>query len=84
MRITVGSLIAAGPFAPRASVLGALGATAPQAWQQGARDALAVSAERGPFKGGVLHGASLLTAAEALHAAKHMSEPDKRDRHSER
>lgn len=81
--IALGSLIAAKPVAPRASVgsLGAVGmflttlsflATPPQLWQDRQHGVPKLSAA-GQFvvKDIVLLGASLLTAAESLRAAAH-------------
>lgn len=80
-QVALGSLIAAKPFAPRASAIGSLGAagmmvgtlsflvTTPEAWQEGhGVPQLSVLGEA-LLKDGVLLGASLLTAAEALRAA---------------
>lgn len=80
--IAMGSLIAAKPLAPKASAVGSLGAvgmfvttlsflaTTPGVWQdnQGAPKLSLV----GQFlaKDSVLLGASLVTAAESLHAAR--------------
>ncbi|MET7747363.1 DUF417 family protein [Micromonospora sp. NPDC005367] len=80
--ITVGSLIAAKPFAPRASVIGSLGAagmflttlsflvTTPEARQEG-QGMFSIS-QLGQFllKDTVLFGAALLTAVESLGAAR--------------
>ncbi len=80
--IALGALIAARPLSPMASVLGSLGATAmflttlsflrtmPGVWQED-HGPPALSME-GQFlaKDGVLLGASILTAAESLRAAR--------------
>ncbi|MEU5562103.1 YkgB family protein [Micromonospora musae] len=80
--ITLGSLIAAKPLAPRASAIGSLGAigmflttlsflaTTPEARQEG-QGTLSLS-QLGQFllKDTVLLGAALLTAAESLGAAR--------------
>jgi len=80
-QIALGSLVAAKPFAPRASAVGSLGAagmmlgtlsflvTTPEAWQEGkGMPQLSVLGEA-LLKDTVLLGASLLTAAESLRAA---------------
>lgn len=81
-QITLGSLIAAGPFAPRASAAGSLGAaglmvstlsflvTTPQAWQEGRGVPWLSMLGEALLKDGVLLGASLLTAADSLQAAR--------------
>ena len=80
--IAMGFLIAARPLSPRASAIGSLGATAmflttlsflltmPGVWQEG-HGFPALSME-GQFlaKDGLLLGAALVTAAEALRAAR--------------
>jgi uncharacterized membrane protein YkgB len=80
--MTLGSLIAAEPLAPKASAVGSFGAagmflttlsflaTTPQARQEGQR--MWTPSITGQFllKDGVLLGASLLTAAESLRAAR--------------
>lgn len=85
--ISVGSLIAAKPFAPRASAIGSLGAvgmflttlsflaTTPEARQEG-QGKLSLS-QLGQFllKDTVLLGAALLTAAESLGAARPADRP---------
>ncbi len=77
-----GSLIAARPFAPRASALGSLGAagifattlsflaTTPEAWQEKRREPKLSLAGQFLVKDIVLLGASLLTAAESLQAGR--------------
>jgi uncharacterized membrane protein YkgB len=79
-QITLGSLIAARPLAPRASAVGSLGAvglmlstlsflvTTPEAWQEGRAPRLSMLGEA-LLKDGVLLGASILTAADSLRAA---------------
>ncbi|RKN29984.1 YkgB family protein [Micromonospora musae] len=85
--ITLGSLIAAKPLAPRASAIGSFGAigmflttlsflaTTPEARQQG-QGRLSLS-QLGQFllKDTVLLGAALLTAAESLGAARPAGNP---------
>jgi uncharacterized membrane protein YkgB len=80
--IVLGTLIAARPLSPRASALGSLGATAmflttlsflrtmPGVWQE--EHGFPALSMEGQFlaKDGVLLGASILTAAEALQAAR--------------
>ena len=79
-QITLGALIAARPFAPRASAAGSFGAagmmlgtlsflaTTPGAWQDGRGvPQLSVLGEA-LLKDGVLFGACLLTAADSLRA----------------
>ncbi|MFD0783174.1 YkgB family protein [Micromonospora azadirachtae] len=80
--ITVGSLIAVKPFAPRASAIGSLGAagmflttlsflvTTPEARQEG--QGMSSLSQLGQFllKDTVLFGAALLTAAESFGAAR--------------
>jgi reactive chlorine resistance protein C len=81
-QIALGALIAAKPFAPRASAVGSFGAagmmlgtlsflvTTPEAWQEGQGvPQLSVLGEA-LLKDSVLLGASLLTAAESLRAAR--------------
>jgi uncharacterized membrane protein YkgB len=80
-QITVGSLIAAKPFAPQASAVGSFGAagmmlgtlsflaTTPEAWQEGQGMPQLSMLGEALLKDGVLLGASLLTAAESLRAA---------------
>ena len=81
-QITLGSLIAAKPFAPRASAAGSFGAvgmflgtlsflaTTPEAWQeeQGMPQLSMLGASL--LKDTVLLGAALVTAAESLRAAR--------------
>lgn len=81
-QIIVGSLIAAKPFAPRASAVGSLGAaglmlgtlsflaTTPEAWREGHRMSQPSLLGEALLKDGVLLGASLLTAADSLSAAR--------------
>ena len=80
--IVMGALVAARPLSPRASALGSLGATAmflstlsfilsmPGVWQE--EHGFPALSMEGQFlaKDGVLLGASILTAAEALRAAR--------------
>lgn len=80
-QITLGSLIAAKPFAPQASAVGSFGAvglflgtlsflaTTPEAWRE--RQGMPQLSMLGEslLKDTVLLGASLLTAAESLRAA---------------
>ena len=80
-QITLGSLIAAKPFAPQASAVGSFGAaammlgtlsflaTTPEAWQEGRGMPQLSMLGEALLKDGVLLGASLLTAAESLRAA---------------
>ena len=82
-QITLGSLIAAKPLAPRASAVGSLGAaglmvstlsflaTTPEAWREGPGGIpqLSVLGEA-LLKDTVLLGAALLTAAESMRAAR--------------
>ena len=82
-QITLGSLIAAKPLAPRASAMGSLGAaglmvstlsflaTTPEAWREGPGGIpqLSVLGEA-LLKDAVLLGAALLTAAESMRAAR--------------
>ena len=79
-QITLGSLIAARPFAPRASAVGSLGAaalmvstlsflvTTPEAWQEGKGPPQLSMLGEALLKDSVLLGASLLTAADSLRA----------------
>jgi reactive chlorine resistance protein C len=79
-QITLGSLIAGKPVAPRASAVGSLAAagmmlgtlsflaTTPEAWQEGRKPQLSMLGEA-LLKDGVLLGAAILTAAESLRAA---------------
>jgi len=81
--IATGSLIAAKPFAPRASVLGSLTAvgmfattlsflaTTPEAWEERHGEPKLSIAGQFLVKDIVLLGASLLTAAESLQATQH-------------
>ena len=80
--VIMGTLIAAKPIAPRASALGSLAAagtfattlsflaTTPEAWQQTHGEPKLSLAGQFLIKDIVLLGASLLTAAESLQAAK--------------
>ncbi|MFD0502254.1 YkgB family protein [Streptomyces chiangmaiensis] len=80
--MVIGSLIAARPFAPRASALGSLGAagifattlsflaTTPEAWQERRGEPKLSLAGQFLVKDIVLLGASLLTAAESLQAGQ--------------
>ncbi|GGO01367.1 YkgB family protein [Microbispora bryophytorum] len=80
--IVLGSLIGAKPIAPRASALGSLAAvgmfattlsflaTTPEAWQETRGEPKLSLAGQFLVKDVVLLGASLLTAADALHAAE--------------
>jgi uncharacterized membrane protein YkgB len=88
MQITLGSLIAARPLAPRASAAGSLGAaglmvstlsflvTTPEAWRDGPGGIpqLSVLGEA-LLKDTVLLGAALLTAAESMRAARTGNRP---------
>lgn len=80
--IVMGSLIAAKPVTPRASMVGSLGAvgmflttlsflaTTPELWQERQRGSPKLSlAGQFALKDSVLLGASLLTAADSLRAA---------------
>jgi reactive chlorine resistance protein C len=81
-QITLGSLIAAKPFAPQASAVGSFGAagmmlgtlsflvTTPEAWQEGKGMPQLSMLGEALLKDSVLLGASLLTAAESLRAAR--------------
>jgi uncharacterized membrane protein YkgB len=81
-QISLGSLIAAKPFAPQASAVGSLGAvglflgtlsflvTTPEAWQEGQGTPQLSMLGESLLKDTVLLGASLLTAAESLRAAR--------------
>ena len=81
-QITLGSLIAAKPFAPRASAVGSFGAagmmlgtlsflvTTPEAWQEGQGIPQLSMLGEALLKDSVLLGASLMTAAESLRAAR--------------
>ncbi len=87
-QITLGALIAAKPIAPRASAVGSFGAaglmvstlsflaTTPEAWREGPGGIpqLSVLGEA-LLKDTVLLGASLLTAAESLRAARAGNRP---------
>ena len=79
-QITLGSLIAAKPLAPRASAAGSFGAgammlatlsflaTTPEAWQEQGKPRLSVLGDA-LLKDTVLLGASVVTAADSLRAA---------------
>jgi uncharacterized membrane protein YkgB len=79
-QLTLGSLIAVRPFAPRASAVGSLGAagmmvstlsflvTTPEAWQERRGAPWLSMLGEALLKDGVLLGASLLTAADSLQA----------------
>jgi uncharacterized membrane protein YkgB len=81
-QITLGSLIAAKPIAPRASATGSLGAvgmflgtvsflaSTPEAWQEDQGMPRLSMLGESLLKDTVLLGASLLTAAESLRAAQ--------------
>lgn len=81
-QLTLGSLIVAKPAAPRASALGSLGSaglmlgtlsflvTTPEAWQEGQGAPQLSMLGEALLKDTVLLGASLLTAAESLRAAR--------------
>ena len=81
-QLTLGSLIAAKPVAPRASAVGGLGAagmmlgtlsflvTTPEAWQEGEGMPQLSMLGEALLKDTVLLGAALLTAAESLRAAR--------------
>jgi reactive chlorine resistance protein C len=81
-QITLGSLIAAKPLAPRASAVGSFGAagmmlgtlsflvTTPEAWQEGQGVPQLSMLGEALLKDTVLLGASLLTAADSLRAAR--------------
>jgi uncharacterized membrane protein YkgB len=81
-QITLGSLIAAKPVAPRASAVGSFGAaammcstlsflvTTPEAWQEGRGMPRLSMLGEALLKDGVLLGAALLTGAESMRAAR--------------
>jgi reactive chlorine resistance protein C len=81
-QITLGSLIAARPVAPQASAVGSFGAvgmflgtlsflaTTPEAWQERKRMMQLSMLGESLLKDSVLLGASLVTAAESLRAAR--------------
>ena len=81
-QITLGSLIAAKPLAPRASAVGSLVAagmmlgtlsflgTTPEAWQEGQGVPQLSMLGEALLKDTVLLGAALLTAADSLRAAR--------------
>ncbi len=80
--LTLGSLIAAQPVAPRAAAAGSLGAagmflgtlsflvTTPESWQEGHGAPHLSMLGEALLKDTVLLGAALLTAAESLRAAR--------------
>jgi len=80
-QMTLGSLIAAKPFAPQASAVGGFGAagmmlgtlsflaTTPEAWQEGQGVPQLSMLGENLLKDTVLLGAAVLTAAESLRAA---------------
>ena len=87
-QITLGSLIAARPLAPRASALGSFGAagmmcstlsfliTTPEAWREGPGGIPQLSMlGEALLKDTVLLGAALLTAADSLQAARTTARP---------
>jgi reactive chlorine resistance protein C len=81
-QLTLGSLIAAKPVAPRAAAVGSFGAagmmlgtlsflaTTPEAWQEGEGVPKLSMLGEALLKDSVLLGAALLTAAESLRAAR--------------
>src|SRR5207247_10447194 len=81
-QIILGSLIAAKPFAPRASAVGSFGAagmmlgtlsflvTTPEAWQEGQGMPQLSMLGEALLKDTVLLGASLLTAADSLRDSR--------------
>jgi reactive chlorine resistance protein C len=88
-QITLGSLIAAKPFAPQASAVGSFGAagmflgtlsflaTTPEAWQERQAKGIPQLSMLGEslLKDTVLLGAALLTAAESLRVARAGNRP---------
>jgi reactive chlorine resistance protein C len=84
-QLTLGSLIAAKPLAPRASAAGSLGAaammvstlsflvTTPEAWQQGRAKLRLSMLGEALLKDSVLLGAALLTAGDSMRAARRLS-----------
>ncbi|HYK68166.1 MAG TPA: DUF417 family protein [Streptosporangiaceae bacterium] len=82
MQITLGSLIAARPVAPRASAAGSFGAaglflgtlsflvTTPESWQEGHGVPRLSMLGENLLKDTVLLGAAILTGAESLRAAQ--------------
>jgi uncharacterized membrane protein YkgB len=80
-QITLGSLIAAKPFAPRASAAGSLGSvglflgtlsflvTTPESWQEEKGAPRLSMLGEALLKDGVFIGAALVTAADSLRAA---------------
>ena len=89
-QITLGSLIAAKPVAPRASAAGSVGAaammlstlsfliTTPEAWQEGRGMPRLSMLGEALLKDTVLLGAALLTAAESMRAARIRNRPQER------
>ena len=87
LQITLGSLIAAKPVAPKASAAGSFGAaammmstlsflvTTPEAWQQDKGVPRLSMLGEALLKDTVLLGAALLTAAESLRAARQDHRP---------
>jgi reactive chlorine resistance protein C len=85
-QLTLGSLIAAKPVAPRAAAVGGLGAagmmlgtlsflvTTPEAWQEGEGMPQLSMLGEALLKDSVLLGAALLTTAESLRAARAVSQ----------
>jgi uncharacterized membrane protein YkgB len=88
-QLTLGSLIAARPIAPRASAAGSLGAagmmastlsflaTTPEAWQEGKGVPRLSMLGEALLKDSVLLGAALLTAAESMRAAGGSRQPQR-------
>jgi reactive chlorine resistance protein C len=86
-QITLGSLIAAEPMAPKASAAGSFGAagmmistlsflvTTPDAWQRGKGIARLSMLGEALLKDTVLLGAALLTAAQSLRSARQGQQP---------
>ncbi len=87
-QLTLGSLIAAKPVAPRASAVGSLGAagmmvstlsflvTTPEAWREGPGGIRQLSVlGEALLKDTVLLGAAIVTAAESLQAARTGNRP---------
>ena len=87
MQITLGSMIAARPIAPRASAAGSLGAvgfflstlsfliTTPESWVEGKGVPRLSMLGENLLKDTVLLGAALVTAAESLRAARGGRQP---------
>jgi uncharacterized membrane protein YkgB len=88
-QFTLGSLIAAKPFAPRASAAGSFAAagmmvgtlsflgTTPEAWQEGEGAPKLSMLGEALLKDGVLLGAALLTAADSLRAVRGTGRPSR-------